>query len=226
MSDMKYVSDLGWWLPANETHLIEWMRNPKGAMKLNGKAAYQGKKQIAYTNLCKQFRTAVDVGAHVGLHSFNLAKKFDRVEAFEPVSLHRQCFIKNVNSGDRTADVVLHEIALGEKDGMVSMRTAATSSGDTTVSGDGDIPMRRLDDVLADCNDCDLMKLDCEGYELYVLRGAEQLIRRCKPVICVEQKPKHGAAFGISDTAAIDYLKTLGYRVVQELSGDYLMVSQ
>lgn len=230
---MKQVG--GVWLPDHETHLVKWMTDKN--QRVDGKLTYQLDKQLFAYGLCKQFRTACDVGAHCGLWAANMATRFWRIEAFEPVAVHRDCFKANLAPdwckegavetnvrcpGDR--EINLHPIALGEKSGSVSMHTADTSSGDTTVAGEGDIPLRRLDDVLPDADDIDFIKLDCEGYELFALRGGEQLIRRCMPVICVEQKPGKAQSFGLGQTDAVEYLKGLGYKVARHMSGDYIMV--
>ena len=211
----------GWWFPDGEAHLPGWMANPKVRMILNGRAAYQGAKQVYAMGLCKQFRTAVDVGAHVGLWSFNLCHRFNSVEAFEPVQAHRDCWIKNMVDAPE-GPFFLHECALGDHEAMINIRTEPTSSGDSRVDGPGDIPMKTLDSFQLE--DVDLLKLDTEGHELFVLRGAEETIDRCRPVIVVEQKPGHGKHFGIGDTDAIPYLEGLGYKVVKIMSGDYLMV--
>ena len=215
---MKFVD--GWYFPDGETHLPAWIANPKVRMMLNGRAAYQGQKQVAAMELCKQHRTAIDVGGHVGLWSFNLGHRFKVVHAFEPVVAHRECFAKNV--ADPVADVYLHPCALGEREGRVSIRTEPTSSGDSRVDGAGDIPMRRLDEF--GFTDVDLVKVDCEGYELFVLRGAEEILARQKPVVMVEQKPGHAQKFGLGERDAVTYLESMGYRVAREMSGDFLMV--
>jgi hypothetical protein len=40
----------------------------------------------------------------------------------------------------------------------------------------------------------------------------------------VEQKKGKGSTFGLDDRAAIDLLESWGYRVVEEKSGDYVMI--
>lgn len=207
----------GWWFPDGESHLTAWIANPKNQVTLNGRLAYQGKKQVAAMSLCKSFRTAVDVGAHIGLWSFNLAHRFGVVHGFEPIQAHRECFAKNVD----LPNVHLHPFALGERDGTVGMYTAPTSSGDSYVRGEGDIPMRRLDDF--DLEDVDFIKLDCEGYELFALLGAEEILKRWEPVVCVEQKPGKAQQFGLQQTEAVAYLQKLGARLRMEISGDYLL---
>lgn len=209
----------GWFFPDGETHLPKWMANPKVRMELNGRSSYQGQKQYAAMQMCTQFRTAVDVGAHVGLWSYNLAHMFNLVEAFEPVAAHRECFEANMVA---IPNVRLTPCALGDKEGMVSIRTEPTSSGDSRVDGPGDIPMKMLDSFhLANV---DLLKIDCEGTELFVLRGAEELLARQKPVVVVEQKPGHAQKYGLGERDAIPYLESLGYRVAREMAGDFFLV--
>lgn len=207
----------GVYLPAHETHLPAWMQ--KVGHRVDGKLTYQYHKLEAALSHVTSFRRAVDIGAHCGLWSMHLVKKFQRVDAFEPVEVHRQCFHLNVQFGVAN----LHACALGEENGRVSIHTSETSSGDSWVQGDGEIPLCRLDEVLPDAADVDFIKLDCEGYELFALKGGEQLIRRCKPVICVEQKPGRAEKFGLPTTGAVLWLQGLGYRLRDQISGDYIL---
>jgi FkbM family methyltransferase len=205
----------GWVFPDGESHLVDWLA--KNRYMLNGRNAYQAKKQVAALTLCKSFRTAVDVGAHVGLWSFNLAHRFRVVHGFEPITTHRECFAKNVDM----PNVHLHPFALGEHSTTVGMYTAPTSSGDSYVMGTGNIEMRRLDEF--DLQDVDFIKLDTEGYELYALRGGEETLKRCKPVICVEQKPGKAQQFGLKETGAVTYLQRLGAQLRLTMSGDFFL---
>ena len=198
----------GWWFPDKESHLPKWLeevKKKKQSVILNNREAYQGKKQVAAMAACKQFRNAIDIGGHVGLWSFNLS--------------HRDCFTKNVLA--TRSNVTLHACALGSTEGSVSMTTEKSSSGDTRIAGEGDIPMKTLDSF--NLNDVDLIKIDCEGYELFVIEGGIETIKRCRPAIIVEQKPGHGEAYGLSDTEAVSFLKDMGYKLVKEMAGDYIL---
>ncbi len=222
----------GWYLPDHETHLVEWMSHPRNASQVaDGRVMYQAVKQRRALEFCKSFRTAVDIGAHCGLWSFYFAKQFDRVDAFEPVAEHRECFCVNVdgvhlNIGCDSilpvACVTLHACALGAKEGSIRISTTRASSGNSYIDGDGDVPLRTLDSF--SLNDVDFVKADCEGYELHAMVGAKETIERCKPVIIVEQKPGRAQRFGLAETGAVAYLESLGYRMAQEMSGDYIMV--
>ena len=212
----------GWFFPDKETHLPGWMADPKVRTILNGRPAYQGQKQQAAMDLCANFRAAIDVGAHIGLWSYNLAHRFGMVHAFEPVEAHRDCFKVNVLEAVDPSKIALYPCALGEREGSVSILTEPTSSGDSRVHGDGEIPMRTLDSF--DICDADLLKIDAEGFELFILRGAEETLARCKPLVIVEQKPGHAKRYGLGDKEALPFLQSLGYRVAREMSGDFILV--
>ena len=206
----------GVWLPAHETHLVDWMK--KKNQVVDGKLTYQLDKRNDALKWVKNWRGAIDVGAHCGLWSMDLVKRFTALHAFEPVALHRECWQLNV---DQSRNPVLYACALGEERGAISINTADTSSGDSWVDGAGDIPLRRLDDF--DLQDIDFIKLDCEGYELFALRGGEEMLNRCKPCVIVEQKPGRAQKFGLPERGAVDYLIGLGAVLRAEKSGDYIL---
>lgn len=209
------IQHQGIWLPDGETHLTEWMS--KSGEMVDGKGTYQIRKLRKALEYCTNYRTAVDVGAHVGMWSMQLVKEFDRLYAFEPVRAHWECFIRNLAG----KYVVLNNVALGEKAQQVGIHTAPTSSGDSWVKGEGSIEMRTLDSF--ELQDVDFIKIDCEGYEKFVLLGGEETIKRCRPCIIVEQKPGHAQRFGLGERDAVAYLQSLGAVLRAEMSGDFIM---
>lgn len=220
MSDIKRVHGL--WLPAHEKHLEGWIASRMKSHPeevIGGRASYQYHKLTAALSFVRGFRTAVDVGAHCGLWSMFLAQRFSKLHAWEPISLHRKCFGLNVVEGD----VTLHAAALGAEEGFCSMTTTQGSSGDSWVqaSPSGEVPIEVLDSY--NLRDVDFIKLDCEGYEFFALRGAEETLRRCRPVICVEQKPNRATRFGLGQKDALPWLESLGAKVRQEMSGDFIL---
>jgi hypothetical protein len=71
--------------------------------------------------------------------------------------------------------------------------------------------------------DVDFIKVDCEGYELFVLKGAEKTILENKPTIVVEQKTGNGQRYGLGEKDAVSYLKELGMVQKSVMSGDHIM---
>ena len=206
----------GIWLPDGEKHFPEWMT--RNGEIVNGKGTYQIKKLREAMKWCKQFRTAVDVGAHVGLWSMHLAEKFSGIHAFEPVPIFRSCFVRNAAQGN----ITLHRYPLGSRDADVAMVYDPADSGGTHVGGAGDMKMRTLDSF--EFQDVDFAKLDCEGYELEVLKGAVETLKRCRPCVIVEQKPhKLLPNFGIKGAPAVDFLRGMGAVLRKEMGGDFIM---
>jgi FkbM family methyltransferase len=207
----------GWVWPDHEEHLIKWLDTTSPPI-INGRAAYQGRKQQAVLQVCRSFDTAIDVGAHVGLWSYNLARAFKHVEAFEPVPSHRDCFAINV----KAPNVVMHACALGAADGRVAMKSDPVSSGDTQVTPGDEIDLLTLDSFAI--KNVDLIKIDCEGYEENVVAGAVDTIAEWRPTIIVEQKRDMAARFGLEPLGAVKLLESMGYRIVDNLGGDFIMV--
>lgn len=206
----------GIWLPDGEKHFPEWMT--KNGKLVDGKGTYQIKKLREALTRVKQFRTAVDVGGHVGLWSMHLAKRFQEVQAFEPMAPFRLCFEKNVTH----ENVKLHRYPLGDVDRNVGMAYDPADSGGTHVKGSGDMKMRTLDSFEFD--DVDFIKIDVEGGELDVVLGAVETLIRCRPCMIIEQKPhKLGPNFGLAGQPAVDFVLSLGAKLRREMGGDFIV---
>lgn len=212
----------GWWLPEGERHLQAWMHRVNDPR--DGRLLYQGAKYRRAIRYVPRKRVAVDIGAHVGLWSWQMAKDFDFVNAFEPMPEHRDCYAKNMEG---MTNFHLYPVALGPENGTAHVRTRTVgSSGDTGVDPTGaglEVEMKTVDSF--DFQLIDFMKIDCEGYELFVLQGAIETLKRCKPVIIVEQKPETGMekTYGVGTTDAVKFLEHLGAKRRDVLQGDYIM---
>lgn len=222
---MKLCNRTGWYLPDHEEHLQGWMTGVNA--RLGDRLTYQRHKYLAALKCVKRRGVAVDIGAHAALWSWQMAHDFGHVIAFEPMQAHADCFERNM--ADMT-NWTLHRTALGPEEGEVWLRTrTANSSGDTGVEPSGEsegshkAPLRTLDSYGLD--DVDFVKIDCEGYELFVLQGAVETLLRCKPCVIVEQKPETGmeARYGIGTTDAVAFLEALGAVKRRGIQGDYIM---
>lgn len=199
----------GVWLPETEQHMTRY------AVRDNW--GYQEEKLLACLPYVKSFDVAVDVGGHCGLWSKRLSQLFKKLYAFEPVPLHREAFVKNVHG-----DYELFPYACGDKDGTVKLKTVPHSTGDTNIDEDGDLSVRvvRIDDLIS--SKCDFLKIDTEGYEEFVLDGAQRLLKS-KPCVIVEQKPKKAQKYGLRETGAVRHLRKLGAVQRAVIAGDYIM---
>lgn len=198
----------GAWLPDDESD----------AAMVHGGFRYQDHKLRAALKYVRNHRRALDIGAHCGLWSMQLWPLFERVECFEPLPRHIECWKKNMF---KKLSCNLHEMALGADDDLVGIEIVHGLSGRSFVKGSGDIRMGKLDDF--HFQDVDFIKLDVEGFEYMVIRGGHRTITRCKPVMVVEQKPLHARKYGLTDLEAVEMLEAMGMKRKESISGDYIM---
>lgn len=131
-------------------------------------------------------RCAVDVGAHIGCWTVELAARFGRVVAFEP---HPENFAALTQNVARHDNVRLLPLALAERSTTAAMsHEGRINSGEWHLSDGGEgpvVPVAPLDAMAL--RDVDLLKLDVEGFETMVLQGGEMTIRACRPVVILEE---------------------------------------
>lgn len=115
---------------------------------------------------------------------------------------------------------------LGESAGEMSFGTAAggNSGADRFMpGGEGAItvPIITIDDYVAreGLERLDFVKIDVEGFEMKVLRGANDTIERFKPVLFIELCHRNLAEQGDSATGLVQWLEERGYAISEALTG-------
>ena len=79
--------------------------------------------------------------------------------------------------------------------------------------------MKKLDDFEYD--NLDFVKIDVEGYENKVILGAENTLKKHKPIIIVEQK-KYSSRNGEDEFQALDTLQRYGANVLEQVYNDFI----
>jgi FkbM family methyltransferase len=208
----------GWWFPDTEDHFPKMLA--KNISK-GGPAEYQQPARLRSLQYVKQHRTALDIGANVGLWARDLVQHFDKVVAFEPVSMFRECLEKNVPD----SKLWVSPFALGDQDSTVRMTITEGNTGHTHVDpnsiGNGDTTIVRLDNLAIP--EVDYIKIDCEGFEYRVLQGAEQTVKTCRPVVVIEQKPHDAYSRDYGQFAAIELLQSWGMIKLDQFKDDWIM---
>jgi FkbM family methyltransferase len=170
----------------------------------------------------KNFRQAIDAGANYGLMSYHLNSKFQAVHAFEINTPVRECLKKNILNFNLT-NVVVYDFGLGEKESAVDIITSA-STFSTHVNPDndqGDYPIKSIDSL--DLIDVDFIKMDCEGFEPFIIGGGLETIKKYKPVILMERKG-HTIRYGLDKFEPVKILNDLGYITKVNYNKDCIMV--
>ncbi|MCC7194988.1 MAG: FkbM family methyltransferase [Gemmatimonadaceae bacterium] len=169
----------------------------------------------AVIRLLPRHAVVLDVGANVGAWTVPLARaarELDgRVVAFEPVPSNRSRLEDTVARNDLGNVVRIEAVALGDKAGEVGMwlRSSVTgaSTGTAAVTEEGGhlrVQMVTLDAWMerAGIPHVDFMKLDIEGAELLLLRGASDTIGRHRPLILAEFDAYWMSTFGLTRAQA------------------------
>lgn len=172
-----------------------------------------------------------DIGAGIGYYII-LAKSLKsdlEITAFEPLEVHRQYIVENLKiNGLNPADIVIESSAVSDRDGQAILKVqhygsslvcdnssskSTSESMDSQRSGEEKfqpVETITLDNFLEDTGEMvNLIKLDVQGHELEVLRGAKRSIQR--GVIQHWIIGTHGDEIHHD---CVDFLETEGYRIL------------
>ena len=164
--------------------------------------------------------TALDIGAHKGIYSILLASLMQdngRVIAFEPDPDNCQWIDKNVRANGFQC-IELSQLALSDQEGSATFYAAdglgslvANPSARATAKKPITVLTRRLDDVLEErrIEKVDIIKIDVEGADLMVLRGAQRTLRQNDVSILMDVDVQSNT----ERQELYDLLRSLGFRV-------------
>ena len=137
----------------------------------------------------------MDVGANIGDYSITLSSEFPNAEihAFEPVSATYSLLAKNV---DQYKNIHTHNIALGESSQSQDIYFGTNNTHSSMIGLRGDsgslqkketIQVEALDSyfMAMTLDKIDFLKIDVEGFEINVLRGAKKLLDE-KKIGCIQ----------------------------------------
>jgi FkbM family methyltransferase len=162
--------------------------------------------------------TVIDAGANFGYNGVLMGKQIGpngALISFEPQRIIYQQMNGNlILNGIYNA--VTFQVALG--DGSISSTNMApvnynlswVNIGDTSIGEGGEeINIFKLDEI--ELEKLDFIKLDIQGYELFMLKGAENHLKNFKPDLFIEIEPHQLEKFNITEDQLKDYIKSLGY---------------
>jgi FkbM family methyltransferase len=200
-----------------------------GTMLYNHNDIYVGKsfdyygefseKEIElFRQLIRPGDVVLDIGANIGPHTLYFSKAVAQkglVLAFEPQRiiyqtlcanmalnsvLNVQCF--NVAVGEIPGSIVVPILDYNAENNFGGLNLGTFESGERVQV----VPLDSLN--LPRCN---FLKIDVEGMEIKVLKGAQKTIQRHKPLLYVENDRKENASM------LVEYISTLGYKMYLHL---------
>jgi FkbM family methyltransferase len=205
-----------------------------------GKAVLKGSFDKAecdfLARLLQPGMTVLDIGAHHGYYTLLASQRVGasgRVFAFEPSPRERRKLTWHLR-WNRCSNVEVLDVALGAESGQAELflaagrETGCNSLRPPAVRGTPKkigVPVETLDNFLSrrSVEHVDFLKLDVEGAELSVLRGAEDLLSRApRPVMLVEICDLRTAAWGYGASEILKQLSGHGYRWFEPRGGGWL----
>lgn len=207
---MNYITLDGWQTIKDDICLKSAKKQGMGKIE-----EYQNIELQTAISHCAKLRIAVDIGAHVGITAFRLSQSFEHVHAFEINTNLLPCLHHNLNMKG-VHNCTTHPVGIGDVEKNVDIKTTNKSFG-THVDPDkktGKYKIKTLDSF--EIQNVDFIKIDAEGYEPLVIKGALKTIEKFKPIILYERKD-HPERYGYKRDSIRDILMPLGYRMIRKL---------
>lgn len=183
---------------------------------------YEIEAERTITAALKPGMTAIDIGANIGYHTFRMARavgKSGRVVAIEPTGWAFSKLQRNI-ALNTIPNIYPLKIALGDRDqGPVELRVRSSFRLDASdLRTDEVVPMYTLDAALREngVDRVDFLKMDVDGFEAKVIRGAQETLARDRPIMFFEVTPSAMRANGDDVSDLVGTLTGLGYRLQTE----------
>lgn len=208
--------------PGSEGRSVTWAGTVETYVGWNVhfRGAYERETLGVLCDLVKPGASVVEAGANEGYHTVFMASLCGpegRLWAFEPAVWPLERLRANVVAAGFAAVVAIHRCALGEKrgrrgffepaQGIENQGIGSFDLDPSVETAERTVAIETLDEVVGD-RPLDLIKMDVQGAELRVLRGAARTLERSRPVILFEVTPGSSAS-----RAARDMLLGMGYTV-------------
>ena len=207
-----------------------WVSRSLPARTKNGEMSmpdYEALLERFYLSILSPGNTAIDVGAHTGRHTLPMLRAVapdGKVHAFEPLPDARRQLEQDVLADPvRTRLATISSCALSDHEGTEEFVCAVDLPGysglrtriydyPTRIER---IPVRvsTLDHTFRDASAIDYIKIDAEGGELAILRGATSVIDRFSPVVTFEFGANTLANYGVTVEDMAEFWQNKPYRL-------------
>ncbi|KKS84813.1 MAG: hypothetical protein UV60_C0014G0010 [Parcubacteria group bacterium GW2011_GWA2_43_11] len=206
--------------------------------RLKSEKVYEEEMCVHIVNTLQKKEKSVlmDIGANVGLVTSYVLEKVPNsyIYAFEPGPVQANLLQKTIEANHLDKNVELHKIALAEKAGTQTFYTHLTRDqakdglldtgrGEKTVQIE--VQTSTIDEWWKNAGKphIDVVKIDTEGAELFVLRGASEFLKEVKPIIYLEIEPSNLKAYPYTHIDIASYLFSNQYRL-ETLTGDLVII--
>ena len=162
-----------------------------------------------------------DMGANIGLHTFFLKSRYKdlNIIAFDPSPASWRYLELSINYNN-ISSIRVEKIALSDKNGLLDFYSWGHESSGDSLKDTGrvpnvkpkiiQVPAKRLDDI-KDLPSITVMKIDCEGAELSILKGASKTLAKNRPLIVLESNSINRKAFNVTTEDIFNLIRKMNY---------------
>lgn len=198
---MKIFKDIA--IIERDTHISKWVKE-------SGRLDHDLSMVPKICEYIKPGDVVVDAGAYIGDHTIAYAKKVTHsgaVFAFEPNKEAFECLEYNMRNYPQ---VQCFNHGLGDKFGRIGVNTSCDNVGMSFIQQGNDVTIMPIDDL--NLYQVDLIKIDCEGFELNILKGAINTLKKFKPKLVIEINSGALNREGVTPEHVYSFLRELGYK--------------
>lgn len=215
---MDIVKYLGWSIPINDQFVKKHLKQ----FPIN-------KYQKNVVNFVEQLNLgrmlAIDIGANIGTKSLQFSKIFKNVVSFEPVTVNFKCLTENCLYED---NIKIYNVGLSNRNGTAIIQLSSEFSNhygafsiDKFIDRTDNAHSEKINIECLDNYNLspDLIKVDTESHEIYVLLGALETIKRSHPVLILEHSVK-------TVNPIEEILIPMGYKIQYSNNKDHVWIHE
>jgi FkbM family methyltransferase len=183
---------------------------------------FEANTERAITELLGLGMTAIDIGANIGYHTFRMARAVGpqgKVLAVEPMSRARVKLERNAALNPQFENIEISDAAVSDSTGHahIGFQSSYRLDGRDEIVAE-DVRVLTVDALVEEAGlpRVDFIKIDVDGFEGKVIRGAEQTLRAWHPTLVFEISPGAMAAVGDDPDELVDLLESIGYGISYE----------
>jgi FkbM family methyltransferase len=189
-------------------------------------AEYETENHLIFKEKIKSGDTVIDIGAHIGLMSVILGKlvgEKGEVYSFEPTPYTFSLLNKMIGLNKLQAVVKPVNKAVSDTSGFVEFSADTMDVSNSIVSYEHNseykkikVPTISIDEFVKEnkMQKLDFIKIDAEGVELDVLKGAKETLQKFRAKMILALHPLPIKAKGDSLEEIYDFLQQAGYKVI------------
>lgn len=193
----------GLWVPSNDAQIEQWRERGHPYMQ---DTCLDKLIKWCKTN-DKKFNFIVDVGAWCGTWALSMQQFAEKIHCYEPNNIHYECLVRNISP---YINIDSTNQAVGNKDGLVKLTKENATQNTRVLLEKGEITINKLDHL--GHRDIDFIKIDVEGLEMEVLRGAEKILENVEYLMI--ELNGNSKKYGSSKKDIKEHLKSSGFKIL------------